>query len=207
MTTQRHQQGAHVRRHPTTIPGTLLATLALTLALALALALAGCGTSSEIDTTPHIAVKSAALTGDTMPALYTCHGHNTPPTIEWGNVPSDVKELALFLVSYTSEPLTHTNKISVEWSVAGIDPNLHKLQAGKLPHGAYFGLNSNGKPGYSVCPEKGKRVQYQFELYGVPTSITTFPQFAAIQLVTTLANPNNHTHANAYGAIPAIYKG
>lgn len=170
-----------------------------------ALVLAGCGGGTS--TVTRIAFRSTAVRANTMSARYTCDGRNVPPPLEWGAVPARVKHLALFVVGYTPEPATHTNKVSIEWAVAGLNPGLHRLVAGKkLPPGAFLGLNSNGKPGYSICPAKGTLVQYQFELYGLPPSIEIQPRFAAVEVISALTAANSSTPESAYGAFIAAYK-
>lgn len=175
-------------------------------ALLAALTLAGCGSSSSSTYEPKIAFKSPVVKTNEMPAAYTCDGRNTWPPLEWGAVPAGTRSLALFVVGYTPEPATHTNKVSIEWAVAGLSAALHKLPSGKLPAGAYVGTNSNGKPGYSICPEKGTAVQYQFELYGMPAAyVVTSSGFSGVQLISALATGNEGARASGYGAFIARY--
>jgi len=183
-----------------------LATAISTTILLPTLALTGCGATTATKPLPHIAFKSPAIQHTTLPARYTCDGHNTPPPLEWGTVPAGVTQLLLFVIGYTPEPATNTNKVSIEWAVAGLNPALHKLTAGTLPPGAYQGLNSNSKLGYSICPEKGHRVQYQFELYGLPPTTTISPDFAAASIITSLTEQHTTTPPTAYGAFAATYK-
>jgi len=183
------------------VPGVLLPS-------ALVLALAGCASSPVTANKPaKLVFKSPAVTANTMPALYTCDGRNTWPPLEWGAVPANTSSLALFVIGYVREPATHSTKVSIEWAVADLKPTLHKLDPGHLPAEAIVGLDSSGKPGYSICPEKGSSVQYQFELYGVPAGYgLASSKFSGVQLVSALATSTGSTPgASAYGAFIAKY--
>jgi phosphatidylethanolamine-binding protein (PEBP) family uncharacterized protein len=173
------------------------------------LALAGCGSSSSASKTrgvPTIPFKSAAIEARQIPARYTCDGQNISPPLEWGAVPAGVQNLALFVVGFTPEPATKTFKVSVEWAVAGVNPALHKLAAGHVPPGAYLGLTTSKQRRYSLCPEKGKTVQYQFELYGEPASLSVNHHFAALPVLNALVGRGSKTLTNAHGAFLGIYK-
>jgi phosphatidylethanolamine-binding protein (PEBP) family uncharacterized protein len=173
-----------------------------------ALAFAGCaGTSTATSGTPsHLAFTSPAITAHRLPATYTCDGRDTWPTLEWGKVPSGTGSLALFVVGITPEPTTHTYKASVEWAVAGLLPTLHRIASGRLPSYAYIGTNSDNKTSYSLCPPKGVPVQYQFELYGVPSDYgVASAHFSGVQLIQALSSPTSATRASSYGAFVAKY--
>lgn len=183
--------------------------------LALAMAVAACGSDSPAATssdspvsakaTP-IDVKSTAMIGDRIPSRYTCDGQDASPPLEWGAVPADVRQLALFLVGFRQKPGTRSFSASVEWTVAGLKPTLHRLTAGQLPAGARLGLASDGKPKpYTVCPAKGTFVHYQFELYGVPASVTIPVHFSGASILRSLTAPSGATRADAHGGFVAIY--
>ena len=174
---------------------------AMSATLLSALVLTACGSSAT--TVPEITIKSAAISGKTLPAQYTCDGRNIPPPLEWGAVPAGVGNLLLFVVGYT--PVGRTVKVSVAWAVAGLDPALHRLAAGQLPHGAYVGIATDGKRRYSICPKKGTDVQYQFELYGLPTSTAVSHNFAGLPVLSALIG-SEHKATAAHGAFLAIYK-
>jgi phosphatidylethanolamine-binding protein (PEBP) family uncharacterized protein len=193
----RHRPTRHTR---SAINGALLLS---------ALALAGCANAGSTATSPtpqKIAFRSPAVSASKLPAQYTCDGRDTWPPLEWGAVPSGTGSLALFVVAILPEPATHTYKVSIEWAVAGLLPTLHKLDPGQLPSYAYVGTNSSGKRGYSLCPPKGSTVQYQFELYGVPSAYgVASSHFSGVQLISTLASPTSTTRASGYGAFIAKY--
>jgi phosphatidylethanolamine-binding protein (PEBP) family uncharacterized protein len=184
----------------------LLKTISGALLVA-ALALAGCGGGSSSSRLPiqTISLKSAAIDGRSIPARYTCDGRNTAPPLEWGAVPAGTASLVLFLVGVVPEPATKTYALSINWAVAGLNPALHKLGPGQLPHGAYVGVGSNGKRRYSLCPKKGQTEQFQFELYGLPSGDRVVHSFVGLPLLARLASTKS-TPANAHGALIATYK-
>ena len=170
------------------------------------LVLAGCGNStSPAPSVQKITVKSAAIDGKSIPARYTCDGRDTPPPLEWGAVPAGTGSLVLFVVGVTPEPATKTYSLAVDWTVAGLNPELHKLVPGPLPRGAYVGIAAHGKRRYFVCPKKGQLEQYQFELYGLPKGDTVVRSFVGLPLLARLANIKT-TPATAHGALIAVYK-
>ena len=177
---------------------------------AIAPALLACGAdspaaSSKIVKRPTIVVKSPTIVGDQLPARYTCDGQNVSPPLEWGAVPADVKELALFVVGFEPAPKTHTYNVSVEWAVAGLKPGSHKLAAGRLPPGAFVALAGDRKRRYSVCPKKGIQERYQFHLYGLSGSAIAH-KFDSLAALTTLAGVHGKTPAKAQGGFVVSYK-
>lgn len=184
-------------RLPKTISGaTLLATLAV----------AGCGSSGSHAPIIPIAFKSPAVTGSSLPSTYTCDGKNVSPPIEWGAVPAGTGELVLFVLGVTENPSTNSYAVSVEWAVSGIDPNLHKLAMGEVPHGAHIGVSNTNGTNYSVCPKKGPKVKYQFELYGLPASQAIPPEFEDLPVYSTLSTSNHSSPADSHGAFLTDYK-
>jgi phosphatidylethanolamine-binding protein (PEBP) family uncharacterized protein len=178
--------------------------------LLITLALSGCGagagtTSSPALSVPKIKLKSAAIHGTSIPALYTCDGKNVPPPLEWGPVPPGVGSLVLFVVAILPKSGTDKYTFNIAWAVAGIDPKLHKLESGRLPRGAVVGVASDGKRNYSVCPKKGTEVQYQFELYGLPLGAAVSRTFAALPIFASLETSNRSSPTDAYGALVARY--
>lgn len=179
--------------------------------LPLALILGGCGSSDP--STPEVAkvtLSSPAIASDgPIPAAYTCDGKNVSPPLEWGAVPAGTGELALFVLGFTPSPSNpNSYKASVEWAVAGVNPDLHKLAAGALPAGAHLGTNSDKKKGYSICPKKGTTKQYQFELYAVSADVGIASKFVGLSVVAALANPkSSSTPATlGHGGFAATYK-
>jgi phosphatidylethanolamine-binding protein (PEBP) family uncharacterized protein len=175
----------------------LLATLALT----------GCGSGSTASTRrpASIPFQSPAIVGSAIPAKYTCDGRDIPPPLEWGEVPAATKELAMFVLALTPTA-TGGSAISIDWAVAGINPKLHRLRAGKLPKGAHVGANSKGLRRYSVCPARGVSKTYEFAVYAVPSAGKIRAKFKGLQLLGELASSNSPTIAPAGGQFTFAYK-
>jgi len=108
-----------------------------------------------------------------LPAAYTCDGKDTPPALRWQGLPSDTEELVLFAMALA--PVE--GKLFFGWAVAGIDPELEGLEAGRLPRGAVAGRNSFGQSGYSICPPQGQSETYFFALYALPERLSASPGF------------------------------
>ena len=101
--------------------------------LAVVLSLAGCGSSDSAGKHPHDHVQKRRDERSGDPVRYTCDGSDTTPPLEWGEVPAGTGTLVLFVVGVI--PTTKSYALSVEWAVAGIDPALHMVEAGRLPAG------------------------------------------------------------------------
>ncbi len=177
------------------------------IALSAALALAGCGGSA---TSTHkeavVPLKSAAMAGRSVPALYTCDGKDIHPPLEWGAVPAGTRELALFLVGLTPVPSSRAYSVSIDWAVSGVNPALHRLAAGQLPAGAHVGAASDNKKRYSLCPKKGTTAQYIFELYGLPAGVSIAPDFNGGSVITALSSRKSSNPVNAHGSLIAFYR-
>jgi phosphatidylethanolamine-binding protein (PEBP) family uncharacterized protein len=104
-----------------------------------------------------------------------CEGKNTPPTLLWKGVPQGTAELALFAMNV--QPVG--GKLFFDWAVAGIDPSLEGIEAGRLPKGAVLGTNSFGQVGYSICPPPGSPETYIFALYALPQQLPAAKGFDA----------------------------
>lgn len=104
--------------------------------------------------------------GKALPSVHTCDGADTSPPLRWTGVPDGTAELVLLTLNF--QPVNEA--LFFDWAVAGLDPGLASLEAGKLPPGAVLGKNSFGKRGYSICPPSGSET-YIFMLYAIPSSL------------------------------------
>jgi|GEM_PF-3297404 phosphatidylethanolamine-binding protein (PEBP) family uncharacterized protein len=179
-----------------------------------ALALSACSGSSEPKSIT-IPFKSPAIVGAALPALYTCDGKDISPPMEWGAVPPATRELAVFILGLTPYGTKGGYTTSVEWSIAGLNPALHRLAAGHLPPGAHAGVTVVGKgkhkgfskpKRYSICPAKGAAKRYQFALYAIPPTLAIAPKFVGIQVLEAIADPESRYRSYAGGAFVASYK-
>jgi phosphatidylethanolamine-binding protein (PEBP) family uncharacterized protein len=111
-----------------------------------------------------------------LTATYTCDGKGEWPALSWGGVPAGTAELILYAMNIA--PVQ--GKLFVDWAVAGLEPGLTGIEAGKLPKGAVVGTNSFGKRGYEICPE-GSEI-YIFAVYALPRALSPAPGFDAREL-------------------------
>jgi phosphatidylethanolamine-binding protein (PEBP) family uncharacterized protein len=113
-------------------------------------------------------LRPAVGSGLALPPAYTCDGRDSWPALSWKGVPQGTKELALFAIDV--EPVE--GELFFDWAVAGLDPSLEAIEAGKLPKGAIVGKNSFGHNGYSICPQGSEAETYVFALYALPKALS-----------------------------------
>jgi Raf kinase inhibitor-like YbhB/YbcL family protein len=88
---------------------------------------------------------------------------NESPPLRWSGVPDGTEELALTVVDPDASNFIH-------WVVAGIDPTVTEIEAGRLPPGAVEALNSFDEASWSgPAPPAGSRHTYVFTLYALPS--------------------------------------
>lgn len=134
-------------------------------------------------TVADIALTSPSLppgSGEATPltAPYTCDGKDSWPALSWSGVPAGSAELILYVMNI--QPVQ--GKLFVDWAVAGINPALTGIEAGKLPKGVVVGTNSYGKRGYEICPPQGSGEIYLFALYALPRPLSSRPGFDAREM-------------------------
>jgi phosphatidylethanolamine-binding protein (PEBP) family uncharacterized protein len=153
-----------------------------------------------------IPFKSPAVRDNVLSARYTCDGSDVSPPVEWGAVPPETRELALFMLSLTPNRGGRGYTTSVAWGMAGIKPALHRLAPGEVPPGAHVALTNDGKQvPYSICPATGRSKSYQFALYAIPPAISIPARFVGIKVLEVVADPESRDKANAGGAFVADY--
>ncbi|HEY4810642.1 MAG TPA: hypothetical protein VIH71_06240 [Solirubrobacteraceae bacterium] len=188
-------------RHRATGPAALLAVIAL----------GGCAneaTSTNGLAAPapvRLTLKSSAIHGNKLPALYTCDGRNTWPPLSWGPVPSNVEEMALFALA-PEETKKGVAAIKVEWGLGGIKATVHALRAGEIPPGAFLMKGSTGHAGYSICPPRGITQRYSFGLFALPAGARAGAEFPGPALLRNLNEPTRGRAATAVGFLTVFYK-
>ncbi len=126
--------------------------------------------SGELPAVPGtMAISSPAFERNgAIPAQYTCDGANISPPLQWQHLPAHTKELVLFVIDDSSDGAEG----GIRWVVAGIEPSLSGISAGRLPAGAVVGLNGSGKATYGgICPAKGKPAAIEFVLWALSKKI------------------------------------
>ncbi len=129
-----------------------------------------------------------------IPASYTCDGKAGWPELRWQNVPADTAELILYAMS--AQPVEE--QLFVNWAVAGLDPSLEGIEAGRLPKGAIVGTNGYGKRGYEICPA-GAEI-YMFAVYALPQALSPQGGFDARELRRRILDVSGNV-----GLLPAFY--
>lgn len=185
-------------------PAALLGLLAVT-------ALGGC--ANEATSTNGLAASapirltltSSAVHGNRLPALYTCDGRNISPPLSWGTLPSNVEEMALFVLA-PERAKNGAASIKVEWVLAGIKPTVHGLRAGEIPPGAFLLTDAAGRTRYSICPPRGVTQRYSFGLFALPPRARASPGFPGPELLRNLNEPTREQQATAVGFLTVLYK-
>lgn len=159
----------------------------------------GASQRSQKGTTVSINLESPAFkTGTVLPFKYTCDGDNESPPLKWSNLPNGAAELVLLVLN--GHPVDEA--VFFDWAVAGLDPSLEELEAGKLPSGAIVGENSFGKRDYSLCPpKKGKEEIYFFMLFAIPKALSPEAGFDPQELRREVLDQSGNV-----GYISATYK-
>ncbi|MEK9178699.1 MAG: YbhB/YbcL family Raf kinase inhibitor-like protein [Patescibacteria group bacterium] len=101
-----------------------------------------------------------------IPPKYTCDGQNINPPLEFVDVPSDAKSLAL-IVDDPDAP----SGLWVHWTVWNIPPQTSGVSENSKFEGGVEGQTSFGKPGYGgPCPPDREH-RYFFKLYALDTTL------------------------------------
>ena len=114
----------------------------------------------------------AFVSGQSIPAKYTCVGKNVSPALTWSDPPAGTRSFAL-IVDDPDAPMGTW----VHWVLFNIPADQHDL-AEDLPvtgNAIYFGKNSSGNTRYDgPCPPSGTH-RYYFKLYALDTLVDLRP--------------------------------
>jgi Raf kinase inhibitor-like YbhB/YbcL family protein len=126
--------------------------------------------------------------GRPIPSKYTCDGENVSPPLEWSDVPTRARSVALIC----DDP-DAPKKDFVHWVVYNVPPDRtalpeHVKPSERLPDGGSQGKNDFGKVGYGgPCPPSGTH-HYRFTLYAVDTELKVPPSSTRQEVMTALKN-------------------
>lgn len=140
-------------------------------------------------------VASEGHPGRLSPA-YTCDGKGAWPELHWGGVPQGTAELVLFVMNL--QPVE--GKIFFDWALAGLEPDLEGIEAGRLPKGAIVGTNGFGKRGYEICPG-GAGETYMLAVYALPGALAPRAGFDPLALREEVLGLSGNV-----GLLPAVYE-
>jgi phosphatidylethanolamine-binding protein (PEBP) family uncharacterized protein len=136
--------------------------------------------TSKTEHLPKIAlsVSSPVFSAESaIPVRYTCDGAGMSPPLNWGVIPQGTAELVLFVLGADGESAENPR---IYWAVAGLQPTLKGISAGRLPPGAIVGRNSLGQSRYTICPARGQGLRhYAVALLALPRSTSAAPGFDA----------------------------
>jgi Raf kinase inhibitor-like YbhB/YbcL family protein len=123
-----------------------------------------------------IELKSKAFKeGEMIPSKYTCDGVNISPPLEWSNLPSQTKTLAII-----ADDPDAPKKTFVHWVIFNIPGNLENIPEEMapiptLPNNAKQGKNDFNKIGYKgPCPPNGTH-RYYFKIYALDSELELEP--------------------------------
>ncbi len=106
-----------------------------------------------------------------IPTRYTCDGFDISPPLQWTNVPTGIKSLALIIYNFDAPDPNSPQFLCTHWLLYNIPPDVHQLAAGitkkDLPVGALQGKNDWGHAAYGgPCPPREKH-HYAHKLYAL----------------------------------------
>jgi Raf kinase inhibitor-like YbhB/YbcL family protein len=102
-----------------------------------------------------------------IPKKFTCEGGSINPELHIGNVPENVKSLALIM----HDPDAPREGGFTHWVVWNIAPNTAIIKQESIPPGGVEGLNSAQQTGYrGPCPPSGTH-HYEFTLYALDATL------------------------------------
>lgn len=119
----------------------------------------------------------AFVSGQSIPAKYSCIGKNVSPPLAWNDPPAGTQSFTL-IVDDPDAPMGTW----VHWVLYNIKPDRRSLpedlpMTGKNidPNAVFFGENSSGNIRYDgPCPPSGTH-RYYFKLYALDTQISLLP--------------------------------
>ena len=119
------------------------------------LALASCGGSAPVTSVIDLKSEGVQANGELKPSVRCGWGSLWIP-LEWGKVPEDTKELAIFIGRFKNVNENGNRKAVVQFAdlVSKFKPTEHQLEANVLPEGvswSWFGNNC-------IAPRKGVRL-------------------------------------------------
>jgi hypothetical protein len=121
----------------------------------------------------NITVTSSAFKdGEMIPVKYTCDGDGMSPPLDWADIPSGAKSIAMI-----SDDPDAPMGTWVHWVIFNIPPDITSLPEGVPPgqvldNGAIQGMNDSRQVGYgSPCPPGGVH-RYFFKVYALDSKIS-----------------------------------
>lgn len=115
-------------------------------------------------------ISSAFKDSEAIPDRYACGGENISPPLEFVDVPSNARSLALVL-----EDPDAPNGSFIHWIVYDITPSVGKIEENIIPEGAIVGQNGLGRIDYAgPCPPSGTH-HYFFKVFSLDVMLNLGP--------------------------------
>jgi Raf kinase inhibitor-like YbhB/YbcL family protein len=111
--------------------------------------------------------------GESIPTKYTCEGDDLSPPLNWSNVPTGTKSIALIVDDPDAPDPKAPKRTWVHWVLYEIPADATGLPEGasELPVGTREGVNDWDRTGYGgPCPPIGTH-RYFFKLYALDASL------------------------------------
>lgn len=136
----------------------------------------------------------------TIPRKYTCEGEGINPPLEFSEIPSGTKALALVV----EDPDAVSKKPWIHWVLFNISPNVSFIKEGSKPGNSQEGVNDGGENGYgAVCPPKGSGVhRYEFRLYALDEKLEEMPEFTDKEMLLEAM----HDHVLEQSVLTGLYQ-
>jgi hypothetical protein len=113
-------------------------------------------------TTPMTISSPAFADNQAIPKQYTCDGEGINPPLQFSNVPSEAKSLALLVEDPDAPAGTW-----IHWLMWNISPAVNQIAQNSVPEGAVQGQGSSGQNVYGApCPPGGTH-HYIFTVYAL----------------------------------------
>ena len=161
---------------------------------------------AQTEATPMTQMKlesPAFAEGQSIPSKYTCEGEDISPPLQWSNLPTGTKTLALIVDDPDAPDPKAPKRTWVHWVLYEIPANASGLPEGgtPLPLGTREGLNDWERTGYGgPCPPIGTH-RYFFKLYALDASLGDLSEPTKGQLEQAM-----HKHVLAQAELIGTYK-
>jgi Raf kinase inhibitor-like YbhB/YbcL family protein len=147
--------------------------------LALASATSACG-ETRTNAMSMKLVSPAFSANAAIPAKHTCDGAEVSPGLQWSDVPSDTRSLALIVDDPDAPDPAAPQRTWVHWVLYDLPVSSTGLpegaKAAQLPAGSREGLNDWKRTGYGgPCPPKGRH-RYFHKLYALDIELPDLHQ-------------------------------
>lgn len=145
-------------------------------ALLLVAAFVGCGGSSTPQAAgppPTIEFGSPGVSASgTVLSAYKCDEKKIWLPLSWGALPANTKELVIYVGRYGAPEIKAggevTAGLAAQQLIVGLQPTLHRLPVGKVPHGVLVGSFVAGRRRRSICANARSTSGILFSLYALP---------------------------------------